>query len=240
MSRFPSALALLSPRRLVVEWGSALPLGVAAVLGPLLGASVLAATSAAWFGPLEAQGAAAIVWVFWGTVVLAGLSLMPTHATSLVSGMLFGWGGGSLLALCGTLGAALLGHRVLSVLVGRRVLEALERRPRAAAVHRALLGRGLFGLAGLVALLRLSPLLPFAATNLVLAAARVPLAPFLAGTALGIAPRVCVVALAGSGLSELDLSQAGDRRLAVLGLVATLLVLVLLTRLARRVLRQTA
>jgi uncharacterized membrane protein YdjX (TVP38/TMEM64 family) len=96
------------------------------------------------------------------------------------------------------------------------------------------------GLAGLVALLRLSPLLPFAATNLVLAAARVPVLPFLAGTALGIAPRVCVVALAGSGLSELDLSRSSDQRLAVLGAVATVLVLVVLTRLARRVLRQTA
>lgn len=240
MPRFPSALALLHPRRLVAEWGSALPLGLASVFGPLLGVSVLAATSGLWFGPLESQGAGAIPWLLAATVLLAGLSLMPTHAASLVAGMLFGWAGGSLLALCGTLGAALLGHRLLSVLVGRRVLEALERRPRAAAVHRALLGRGALGLAGLVALLRLSPLLPFAATNLVLAAARVPLLPFLAGTALGITPRVCVVALAGSGLSELDLSSSGDRRLALLGAVATLLVLVLLTRLARQVLRQSA
>ena len=240
MARFPSALALLHPRRLVAEWGPALPLGLATVFGPLLGVSVLAATSAHWFEPLEAQGAAGIAWIFAATVLLAGLSLMPTHAASLISGMLFGWGGGSLLALVGTLGAALLGHRLLSALVGRRVLEALERRPRAAAVHRALVGRGTVGLAGLVALLRLSTLLPFAATNLVLAAARVPVLPFLAGTALGIAPRVCVVALAGSGLSELDLSRSSDQRLALLGAVATVLVLVVLTRLARRVLKEAA
>lgn len=240
MPRFPSALALLHPRRLVAEWGPALPLGLATVVGPLLGVSVLAATSGIWFGALQSQGSGAIPWLLAATVLLAGLSLMPTHAASLVAGMLFGWAGGSLLALCGTLGAALLGHRLLSALVGRRVLEALERRPRAAAVHQALLGRGALGLAGLVALLRLSPLLPFAATNLVLAAARVPLVPFLAGTALGIAPRVCVVALAGSGLAELDLSSTSDRRLALLGVVATVLVLAVLTRLARQVLRRSA
>jgi uncharacterized membrane protein YdjX (TVP38/TMEM64 family) len=229
--RFKSVLAV---------WGPALPLAGWTFLGPVLGVMLLAGSAGKWYPPLQAQGGSAALWVAVATTILAGLALMPTHAASLVSGMLFGWWRGSLLALASTLVAALLGYTVLRRLAGPRLLEALEQRPRARAVHAALLGQRGWALASMVALLRLSPLLPFAATNLAMASSRVALGPFLAGTALGIAPRVTLVALTGSELAELDLSRSKDQRLAVLGILATLLVLAIATRLARRALAAVA
>lgn len=217
-------------------WGPALPLALWCFLGPVLGVTLLAATGSRWFPVLKAQGPSAALWVCGATILLAGMAAMPTHAASLVSGLLFGWWQGAALALSATLGAALLGYSLLRRLAGPSVLAALEQRPRAQAVHRALLGQRGWALAGMVALLRLSPLLPFAATNLALASSRVALGPFLCGTALGIAPRVTLVALAGSELAELDLSRSKDQRFALLGVLATILVLSLVTRLARRAL----
>jgi len=213
-------------------------LGLALVGLPALGALVLVSTFDGWYPALESlgpvTGVAALVPL---AAVLAGLSLVPTHAVSLVAGMLAGAGAGVPLALLAVALAALFGHGLLRRLVGERLVAALASRPRAAAVHAALLSRR-ERLVGLIVLLRLSPVMPFAGTNLVFAAAGVTTGPFLLGSVVGLAPRVALVAVAGAGLSELDLSQAGDSRLAVVGAVATVLSLVLLGRVSRRALAE--
>ena len=76
--------------------------------------------------------------------------------------------------------------------------------------------------------------MPFAATNLLMSTTGLRLLPFLAGTALGIAPRVVAVVWVGSSLTELDLSQGADRRLMVVGVLATGVVLWLLGRMSKR------
>lgn len=225
---------------IVRELGALGPLAAFSVVGPTVGAVVLVATAGGWFGPLEGSGVWAAVWLWLATVVLAGASLVPTHATSLVAGMLFGSVRGSLLAMTGIAGAALFGYALLRRLVGERALDALARRPRSAAVHRALVRRRGHQVAGLLALIRLSPVMPFAATNLLMASSGVRLGPFLGGTLLGIAPRVVAVAVAGAGLEELDLSRGADRRLAIVGAVATVVVLAILGQIARRALMRTA
>lgn len=223
------------------ELGAVGPLAAFAVAGPVGGAAVLVASSGVWYSALEASGLAAVFWLLGATAVLAGLSLVPTHATSLVAGMLFGSAAGSLLAMAGIAGAASLGYFVLRRLVGDRAILALARRPKAAAVHAALVGRRGHHVAGLLALIRLSPVMPFAGTNLLMAASGIGFGAFLGGTLLGIAPRVVAVAVAGAGLEELDLSRGADQRLAVLGLLATLVVLAVLGRIAGRALaRATA
>jgi uncharacterized membrane protein YdjX (TVP38/TMEM64 family) len=123
--------------------------------------------------------------------------------------------------------------------VGERALRLLDEHPRASAVHRSLLGRKR-RLLWLVVLIRLSPVVPFAATNLVLAAADVRLREFFFGSLLGLAPRIIAVVVAGAGLAELDLSLATDVRTAVLGGLATVVVLVLIGRIARTALREAA
>lgn len=222
----------------VRELGALGPLAAFTVVGPALGAAALVATGPLWFEPLASLGLLAAPLLVAATVALCGLSLVPTHATSLVSGMLFGAVYGSGLALVATLAAALFGYQVLRPLARSRATAALASRPRAATVHRALFHRGTRRTALLIALIRLSPAMPFAATNLLMAAAGVRLSPFLFGTLLGIAPRVALVASAGAGLTTLDLSQATDQRLLAVGAAATLLALVVASTLARRALTE--
>ena len=61
---------------------------------------------------------------------------------------------------------------------------------------------------------------------------------FLLGSVVGLAPRVVAVAVAGAGLAQLDLSRGADLRLAVLGAVATVALLVVLWAVGRRALRE--
>lgn len=212
------------------------PIAVFTAVGPGVGAVVLAATSGWWFPPLEALEVGAVPAVLTATVALAGLSLAPTHAASLVAGMLFGAVGGTAVALAGVLGAALLGFFVVRRVAGTRVVEHIVARPKAKAVHDELLRRGTVRAAGFLALVRLSPAMPFAATNLLMAACAVPAPAFVLGTVLGISPRVVAVAVAGSGLAELDLTRAADARLAVVGAAATVVALVGIGVVARRAL----
>jgi uncharacterized membrane protein YdjX (TVP38/TMEM64 family) len=224
--------------RALRELGAVGPLALLAVFGPLVGALVLAGSAGLWFEPLRASGLWAVPTLGLGTVFLAGLSLLPTHATSLLAGILFGAVGGPALALVSIAGAALLGFAALRHCVGDRLVQEFARRPRAAAVHRALCRRSASRTGLLIALIRLSPAMPFAVTNLLMASAGVPLRTFLVGTLLGIAPRVLVVAWAGAGLRELDLSQGRDARLLIAGAVALVLALVVVGVWSRNALRE--
>lgn len=229
---------LLRLRNTVRELGALGPLAAYTVLAPAAGAVVLVATARHWLPPLAELGPASAPLLFIGTVLLAGSGLIPTHASSLVAGMVLGATAGSLLALAATAGGGLLGHALVRRLVGRRAVERLAATPRAQAVHAELVDGRAARTAVLIALLRLSPAMPFAATNLLLGAAGVRTGAFLAGTLLGIAPRVVVVATAGASLSELDLGSAADARLFVLGVLATVAALVAIGLLARGALRR--
>jgi uncharacterized membrane protein YdjX (TVP38/TMEM64 family) len=225
---------------LVREFGALGPLAAFTVIGPAVGALVLSVTGpAGWYPRLAAADPmvqALVIAV--GTVFLTGLSLVPTHAASLVAGMLFGPLVGPALALGSIGAAALFGYALVRRFVADHAIERLARRPRAYAVHQALLHHSSRRTILLVALIRLSPVMPFAATNLLMASSRVPRGQFLVGTILGIAPRVVAVAVAGAGLATLDLGVAGDRHLAVLGVVATLVTLAVATRIAAPVVRK--
>ena len=215
------------------------PLALYTVGGPAVGAGVLAATSDRWWPPLAALPTLEAVLLFVGAAaVLAGLSIIPTHAASLVGGLLLGAVGGSALALLAVGLAALLGFLLMRPLAAGRTARLLADHPRAAAVHGALFRQGPRRTFGLIALVRLSPVMPFAATNLVMAAAGVRLPVFLAGSLVGLAPRVVLVAVAGAGLAELDLSRGVDSAWAVAGLAATVLLLAVLGRIGRRAWKQ--
>lgn len=234
-------LTALSVRswRATVALGPAGPLLVAAAVGPVLGLVLLGATSAQWL-PLLQQGEVGLFGFAAAATLAIAACLLPSHATSLVAGYVYGGGLGSGVAMGTVLVAAWLGYVVLRRVVGDRVLAAVAGSPRASAVHGALLQRGPWRTVAFVALLRLSPVMPFAATNLLMAALGVRLGGFLLATALGLAPRVLGVAWLGAGLGELDWRAPGDRWLAVLALSATAAVLFVVGRAARTALRRAA
>lgn len=220
--------------------GAAGPLLLWCALGPLLGVVVLTATSGTWlqwFAEAPGGVAAGAFWLVGG--VLAALCLVPTHATSLCAGYLFGKLLGGALGWLVVLLAATLGYALFARLLRRRVLDAIAREPRIDRVHAALLRSGTWRTIWLIALLRLSPVMPFAATNLTMAAVGVRPGAFLFATMLGVSPRSIAVALVGGELSELDWSAgAGSLWTVVLAVVATVAFLVLVGRLARRALAQ--
>ena len=221
-------------RASITRFGVVGPVALFTVFGPLAGAIVLTATAPAWLDGFLVGGPLQAVTFLVLTALLAGYSLVPTHAASLLGGMAFGMGGGSAFALAGIAWAALLGFVTLRRLLRDRVVDALSHHPRAEAVHRVLdQGHGLRTMA-LLALIRLSPVMPFAATNLLMSTTGIRVLPFLLGSVVGLAPRVLAVVWIGASLSELDLSQAADQRVLIVGVVATVAVLWILGRGARR------
>ena len=227
---------LRSGRTFISEAGPFAWLMAFTVLAPGVGVIMLSATSGTWHPALVEYQLWAIPIFLMSTTILASLSLIPSHAASLIAGLLFGPILGPICALLGVVLASAAGFGLMRQCMGDKLVEIIDRRPRAKVVYEALLKRQGVKLISLIGLLRLSPVMPFAVTNLLLASARAPFGAFLWGSGLGLAPRVIVVALAGAGLSELDLSQGGDRGLAILGVLATVLSVVVIGRMAKRAL----
>lgn len=233
----PSRFARI--RRTLRELGPAAPWFALALVGPLLGSVLVAATVDTWRPWFLTGFGSALAFLLAGATA-AGACLLPTHVTSIVAGFLFGSALGSLLAFLAALLAAAVGFLLWTPLVGKRALRALADSPRGLAVHRILLGAGTARAVQVIALLRLSPVMPFAATNLLLAAFGVRAKVFVLATVLGITPRVLAGAWIGAGLAELDWSATSQPWLTVLAIVATVTAVVVIGRLARRALRQAA
>lgn len=171
---------------------------------------------------------------------LAVVALIPASLLTIVGGAVFGFSRGVLCALIGTtLGstaAFLLGRSVARRLVARR----LARMPRYAAIERAVSARG----RRIVFLLRLSPVVPFNFLNYALGLTTVSASDFVVAS-LGMVPGTVVYAYFGKVTGE-ALVLAGQAQLphdasyyAVLlaGLAATVAATTVVTRTARRALR---
>jgi uncharacterized membrane protein YdjX (TVP38/TMEM64 family) len=169
--------------------------------------------------------------------VLATVLFLPGSVLTLGAG--FAWGT--------TLGVAIVSPvsvlaATAAFLLGRTLLRAkVERRlgahPRFAAIDRAVGENGL----KLVLLLRLSPVLPFNALNYALALTRVRLRDYVIGSAIGMFPATVLYVYLGTLVTSGSELLAGHRppvgaagnALYWGGLLATLLVVVLTTRMAR-------
>jgi uncharacterized membrane protein YdjX (TVP38/TMEM64 family) len=173
------------------------------------------------------------LYALWVTLLLPGVWL------SMVAGLIYGPWFGSLLVFIGAcLGAEaafLLGRTLLRGWAQRR-LAAL---PKLQAVEQAVSREGL----KLVLLTRLSPAFPFSLLNLAYGLSEVSLRDYTIGL-IGILPGTvlfCALgALAGSAarFSEVLQGQADPRlwTLKLLGVAATVAVMVIVTRIARQAL----
>lgn len=195
-----------------------------------------------WFGVvtgrLEELGVAGgLLYV----LVYAALAcvFVPGSVMSMVAGATWGlsWGVAIILpaATLATVIAAWLGRTMLRDLAER----IMARYPMLAALDRV------FGANALrfVTLLRLSPVLPFAASNYGLGTTSAPMGAIAAGTFVGLLPITVVWVYLGTLVGEAALTGAvpeSPLRTALLvgGLAATVLIVVLLGRMARRQLQQ--
>lgn len=179
----------------------------------------------------------------WGPLVfivgyaVATVAFLPGSILTLAAGVVFGLGTGTAVAFTGALLGA-TGSFVVARYVAREAIERkLEDRPRFRAIDRAV-GRDGWKF---VALLRLSPVLPFNLLNYALGLTKVPLVHYvlaslamLPGTLLYVYYGTLIGDLAAlAGGAEIERGAEGWIFLG-LGLVATLIASVLLARKARK------
>jgi pyruvate/2-oxoglutarate dehydrogenase complex dihydrolipoamide dehydrogenase (E3) component/uncharacterized membrane protein YdjX (TVP38/TMEM64 family) len=203
------------------------------------------------FDPLRADLYRCLPWVqglgLWGPAVLviayvlAAVLFIPGTLLTLVAGFLFGVPGGTATVSAGsTLGAAaafLLGRTLARPWVQRRVAG----KPRFAALDEAVRRQGF----RIVLLVRLSPLFPYNLTNYAFGLTPVSFRDFVLASWIGMLPATVVYVYLGSTLQQLADVGAGSpegglarKLLFGVGLVATVLVLVVASRLARRALTE--
>ncbi len=190
---------------------------------------------------LKSGGSWGLTLFIAATALFGALSILPTAMLCLLGGWTFGFMVGMPAALLGITLATALGYALARWLAGDRLMIALEGQPKAQAILRAFTQDSFLRNALVVMLLRVSPVVPFAFTNLALAASRVSFPAFAIGTAVGLLPRSAAMAWIGSSLKHLTDSPPDDARwLTYAGVVATLLALVLLSMMARRAVARLA
>jgi uncharacterized membrane protein YdjX (TVP38/TMEM64 family) len=212
------------------------PVAIVATLWPILG-SVTVVSTAPFVAPwLKSHGSAGVACLVAALVVLGAIAFAPTVATSAVAGWAFGFRVGFPAVLVGTLLGATLCYATARRLAGRQVAATFAEHPRWEAVRRSLVEASRWKTLWLVTLLRLSPVLPFGTTNVLLATTRVRPPVYVAGTLLGLAPRVGLIVLAAAGTERLDLSAAESWPLFVGGIAATALCIVVFAIAGKRAL----
>jgi uncharacterized membrane protein YdjX (TVP38/TMEM64 family) len=222
-----------------VKWGS-IAVGVLAVLVTIQALPVAQGIQYA-VGWMERLGPSAPL-VYIGLYFLATMLLLPAWPLSVTAGALFGLPLGTLVVTAGaTAGAA--GAFIVTRYAARDLVERkLRNYPRFAAVDRAV-GEGGWRI---VALLRLSPALPFTLQNYFYGLTAIRFWPCVLATAVAILPGTFMYVYFGyAGRASLEAAGGaavnggwGQWLLLTAGLAATVVVTVYITRLARRAIRQ--
>lgn len=210
------------------EFGSLTPIAAVTTFLPFAGSFALIMVAYPLGYWLRENWEIGTVLFLAGVFVFCGLALLPTNVIGVVSGWSFSFGLGLFVLMCGILGAALVSYVIHRRLTGNKVENLTEMHPRARAVYNALLQESVWRTTLVIFLLRASVITPFAFTNFVMAAARVPVGSYVAGTFLGMLPRSAAVVLLGSGLSDLSLENTQNLSTmipAVIALTASVIVI---------------
>jgi len=186
----------------------------------------------------------------WAPIVLivvyifACILFLPGSILTIGAGFLFGVVEGSIIvSIASTLGAT------AAFLVGRtiarkRIEKMVEGKPKFAAIDRAVAKEGF----KFVFLTRLSPVFPFNLLNYAFGLTRVPLWKYVLASWIGMLPATVVYVYVGSGLESIVALAAGASRerttaetvLLWVGFAITVVIVAVVTRVARRALREAA
>src|SRR5206468_13112101 len=99
---------------------------------------------------------------------------------------------------------------------------AFRDHPRWDTIRRALAEENSLKTMWIVFLLRLSPVLPFGTTNILLATSGVRLPIYLLGTVVGMIPRIGVIIVAAAGANQLDFKRKESWLILAAGIAATI------------------
>ena len=174
----------------------------------------------------------------WGPIaygvfyVLAALAFLPGSAITIGAGALFGLGLGTVVVSIASTTSAALAFPLARSLFRKRVQAVAKSRPSFQAVDRAIEDGGW----KIVGLLRLSPVVPFSALNYLLGVTKVSYVPAILVSWIAMLPGTLLYVYFGA--IGKDVASGRERgpfewALMVAGLVATLVVTVVLTRMAK-------
>lgn len=175
--------------------------------------------------------------------VCSGFGILPTYAMSMIAGWIFGTTWGSVGAIAGFMGGALIGFALSKLAAGNAFQRWLDAKPKARVIRETFVTRGQARMLGTVTLLRFPPSSPFALMNLVLTASGVKFGPYVLGTLLGMTPRTVVavvIAATAAAAGEQDFQSLFQKRKVefIIGLVVTLGVLMLLAQIGQHALKR--
>jgi len=171
--------------------------------------------------------------------VAAALLFVPGAILTLGAGFLFGIGWGLVLVSLAATATAALAFLIARYAARDRIEKLAKKNEKFAAVDRAIGKNGW----KVVALLRLSPLIPFSLSNYLYGLTSVRFLPYVAASWAGMLPGTLLyVALgaAGKTVGEKGARSPWEWVLLGAGLLATAAVTVLLTRVARKELKGKA
>ncbi len=185
---------------------------------------------------------------FWGPIVLgvvyvlAALAFFPGSALTLTAGAVFGLGWGTVTVSLASTTAAALAFLIARYLARDKVARQAQRFPKFQAIDRAI-GEGGWKI---IAMLRLSPAVPFSLGNYLFGLTAIRFWPYVLASWLFMLPGTFMYVYLGHVGTEGLRSAAGTERgktpgqwaLLGVGLFATVAVTVYVTRLARKALRQ--
>ena len=204
-------------------------------LGRKLGAYVPA--FAQWVDGLGVWGPL----VFIAGYLIATVAFIPGSLLTLAAGAIFGLGRGTLFVFVGSSLGATAAFLVARYLARGWVEQRLEAKPRFKTIDQAVAREG----RKIVFLLRLSPVFPFNLLNYALGLTKVRLADYLVAC-LGMIPGTFLYVYYGKALGSLAAvaggaaveRDAGYWIVLALGLVATIVVTTIVTRIARKALSE--
>lgn len=218
------------------EFGNLTPIAFVTAFLPMLGSVVLIASAYPLGYWLRENWEIGMPLYLLGVLIFCGLALLPTNVIGILGGWAFSFDLGIAVLITGIVGAALISFLIHQRIAGDKLPHVFESHPKAKAIYKALVGQSVWRTTLIIFLIRMSPAMPFALTNFLMASARVPVKSFVVGTFFGMLPRSSAVVFVGSGLSELNLENPQSSWLLIFGIIATVISVIIIGNISRRAL----
>jgi uncharacterized membrane protein YdjX (TVP38/TMEM64 family) len=218
------------------ELGKLTPIAFITAFLPMLGSATLLIVALPLGNWLRENWEIGGGFFLLGVFIFCGLALLPTNVIGIIGGWAFDFPLGIALLISGIIGAALISFLIHTRIAGNRLPQIFNAHPKAKVIYKALVGQSVWRTTLIIFLLRMSPAMPFALTNFLMASARVPLKSYLIGTFFGMIPRSSAVVFVGAGLSELNFNNAQNSWLLIMGIIATIISVIVIGNISRRAL----
>ena len=182
----------------------------------------------------RSMGTAGIL-VFAALYAVGTVFAVPGAALTLIAGGAFGFGAGTLAVWLGATAGLAIAFLAARKLARDRVARWLAAKPSFAAVDRAVAAEGW----KIVLLTRLTPIFPFTFLNYAYGVTAVSFPAYAVASAVGILPGSLFYIYLGSSVAQTISGQVEqvELLLRIFGVAAFALVTILITRIARRALR---